>query len=657
MKKIITILLILLTTTIINSQTPYKFSYQAVVRDANNELITNKSISVKISILSDSVTGDVVYSEISYPKTNDNGLISLQIGASAFPEGDIESIDWSKGEYFIKTEIDPNGKSDYTIISTTQLISVPYALHASTADRIAGGGDGSPTDRIIDKDGNTRVEVEKNNDENIIRFTLDGEEKWTMTGNRLESSNQNNNILIGKQAGRTIYNGEGNIAIGDSSLFRIINGNFNIAFGLQSLNNNTSGGNNVSIGTKSLYLNNTGSNNTAIGHEAIFSNNYGSFNVANGFQALYNNNQGNGNCAIGSSSLYSNTKGGRNSAVGYQSLYSNTEGARNSAIGSGALYSNITGDDNTACGAESMNKNTAGAYNTATGRSAMQYNTTGNSNAVVGYNTLSSNSSGHYNSALGATAMIDNTTGNANTAVGYLALRSNVNGSNNVSIGTLSLKSNISGEFNTTIGYLSDNADSNFTNSMSLGHKSLSTASDMVRVGNENITSIGGAVNWTTISDGRFKVNVVENVKGLQFINQLRPVTYTMDLRKIEQFYTDNFGIVDSSKWDTKYDKENITYTGFIAQEVEQAAKANGFDFSGVDAPKNEKDFYGLRYAEFVVPLVKSVQELSKQLEEKTWLNEDYLLELESQKTKINDLQKQIDELRDLILVSNTRKE
>ncbi len=657
MKKIITLLLIVFSTTIINSQTPNKFSYQAVVRDANNELISNKSVSVKISILSDSVTGEVVYSEISYPKTNDNGLISLQIGAATFPEGDIESIDWSKGEYFIKTEIDPNGKSNYTIISTTQLISVPYALHASTADRIAGGGDGSPTDRIIDKDGNTRVEVEKNNDENIIRFTLDGEEKWRMNGNRLESSNSKNNILIGKQAGWTIDNEEGNIAIGDSSLFRINNGNFNIAIGLLSLYSNSYGKQNVSIGTKSLYLNNYGSNNTAIGHEAIFSNNYGSDNVANGFQALYNNSQGGGNCAIGSNSLYSNNKGGRNSAVGYQSLYSNTEGTRNSAIGSGALYSNITGDDNTACGAESMNKNTTGAYNTAVGRSSMQYNTTGNSNAVVGYNTLSSNTSGRHNTAIGATNMVDNTTGFANTAVGYLALRSNINGNYNSSIGTLALKSNISGEYNTALGYGADNADSNFTNSMSLGYNSLSTASDMVRVGNENITSIGGAVNWTAISDGRFKVNVEENVKGLQFINQLRPVTYNMDLHKIEQFYADNFGIIDSSKWDTKYDKENIRYSGFIAQEVEQAAKANGFDFSGVDAPKNEKDFYGLRYAEFVVPLVKSVQELSKQLNEKSDINEEYKLELEKQKVRINQLQSQIDELRYLIIESSRNKE
>jgi hypothetical protein len=62
--------------------------------------------------------------------------------------------------------------------------------------------------------------------------------------------------------------------------------------------------------------------------------------------------------------------------------------------------------------------------------------------------------------------------------------------------------------------------------------------------------------------------------------------------------------------------KEKIVYTGFIAQEVEAAAQSIGFDFSGVDAPKNENDYYGLRYAEFVVPLVKAVQEQQLQIDE-----------------------------------------
>ena len=82
----------------------------------------------------------------------------------------------------------------------------------------------------------------------------------------------------------------------------------------------------------------------------------------------------------------------------------------------------------------------------------------------------------------------------------------------------------------------------------------------------------------------------------------------------VEQFIENHYGEVDSSDWPSKYDKEQIRYTGFIAQEVEEAAKELGYDFSGVDAPKNDKDFYGLRYAEFVVPLVKGMQEQQEQI-------------------------------------------
>lgn len=651
MKKIIIVLsLLVFASILISSQTPNKFSYQAVVRDANSELVVNKAISVKISILTDSISNEAAFSEIHFPKTNDNGLFSIQVGNGFKIYSELESIDWSKGQYFIKSEIDLEGNENYTINGVSQLVSVPYALHASTADRIAGGGDSSPSDRIIDKDGNTRVEVEREIDENIIRFSIDGEEKWTMVGDRLESRNTNNNILIGKLAGGAIDNKEGNIAIGDSSLFRVNNGNYNVAIGLLSLHSNSDGEGNVAIGTKSLQSNNSGSFNTAIGHEAIFSNDYGSDNVANGYQALYNNIQGGGNCAIGSNSLFSNTKGSRNSALGYQTLYSNTTGTRNTAIGSGSLNSNTTGDDNTAIGAESMNNNMTGSRNTALGRSSLTYNTTGTSNTTVGYGSMISNISGQSNSALGAGTLSDNTIGFANTAIGISALSENISGNYNVAVGGRSLNSNKSGEYNTAIGNEADNADSTFSNSTNIGNKSISTASNMVRIGNENITSIGGAVNWTTISDGRFKVNIESNVKGLQFINQLKPVTYSIDLKRIEQFYFDQFGKVDSSNWDTKYDKKSIRYTGFIAQEVEEAAKANGFDFSGVDAPKNKNDFYGLRYAEFVVPLVKSVQELSKQLAEKDEINGEYALELEKQKKQIEFLQSQIDELKTLVL-------
>jgi len=95
----------------------------------------------------------------------------------------------------------------------------------------------------------------------------------------------------------------------------------------------------------------------------------------------------------------------------------------------------------------------------------------------------------------------------------------------------------------------------------------------------------------------------------LQFINLLKPVTYHFNLSKQENI----LGRKDSSNYDGKNDIEKIQFTGFLAQDVEAAAKKINYDFSGVEVPKNDNDLYSLRYSDFVVPLVKAVQELSKQ--------------------------------------------
>ena len=111
------------------------------------------------------------------------------------------------------------------------------------------------------------------------------------------------------------------------------------------------------------------------------------------------------------------------------------------------------------------------------------------------------------------------------------------------------------------------------------------------------------------MSDLRFKKNIATNVEGLDFILRLRPVSYNLDQHAAEDFFASNYPTYDNSDYPGKYRAEKMRRTGFIAQEVEAVAKELGFDFSGVDPPKNSKDIYGLRYATFVVPLVKAVQE------------------------------------------------
>ena len=132
MKKLFTVLSVLLLTTMNWAQSPQKMSYQAVIRDLSNNLIKEQPVGIKISILQGSVSGTVVYTETQSPTTNSNGLVSIEIGGGA----GFSTINWTNGPYFIKTETDPTGGTSYSITGVSQLLSVTYALHAKTAESI-----------------------------------------------------------------------------------------------------------------------------------------------------------------------------------------------------------------------------------------------------------------------------------------------------------------------------------------------------------------------------------------------------------------------------------------------------------------------------------------------------------------------------------------
>jgi hypothetical protein len=131
MKKLISFLAILLLTVCALAQPPQKMSYQAVIRNSSNALVSTSPIGMRISILQGSVTGTAVYVETQTPNTNANGMVSIEIGGGTPVAGTFAAINWSAGTYFIKTEIDPLGLTNYTITGTSQLLSVPYALYAN----------------------------------------------------------------------------------------------------------------------------------------------------------------------------------------------------------------------------------------------------------------------------------------------------------------------------------------------------------------------------------------------------------------------------------------------------------------------------------------------------------------------------------------------
>jgi len=116
-----------------SSNAPEKISYQAVLRDAANTLVSNQAVGMQVSILQGSETGTAVYVETQTPTTNTNGLVSLAIGTGTAVSGNFAAINWSYGPFFIRTETDIAGGTNYTIVGTSQILSVPYAQYAKTA--------------------------------------------------------------------------------------------------------------------------------------------------------------------------------------------------------------------------------------------------------------------------------------------------------------------------------------------------------------------------------------------------------------------------------------------------------------------------------------------------------------------------------------------
>ncbi|HNS17077.1 MAG TPA: tail fiber domain-containing protein [Bacteroidales bacterium] len=383
--------------------------------------------------------------------------------------------------------------------------------------------------------------------------------------------------------------------------------------------------NNTFLGTKA-GANSTGSFNVAVGAGSLYNDTDRSHLVAVGDSALYNNSVGASqswqaicNTAVGSRALRFNTTGHQNTATGFQALYSNTSGDCNTTIGYKALYTNTTGNTNTAGGMEALYSNTTGNSNTAYGYVALGLNTSGHANTAIGSRALEYNETGNFNTATGHESLWSNETGENNTAIGYGALRENYTGYSNTACGDNALISNYYGYTLTALGASTDVGSSSLSNAMVLGYGAIVNTSNKIRVGNAAVTVIEGQVDWSWPSDARFKQNITESVQGLAFILQLRPVVYNFDTRKFTEFLMKD---MPDSLRNERLNEQDFTsskairHSGFVAQEVVQAAAACGYDFDGVHVPADDNDNYSIAYSQFVVPLVKAIQEQQAMIEQ-----------------------------------------
>jgi hypothetical protein len=433
----------------------------------------------------------------------------------------------------------------------------------------------------------------------------------TMTGtlslnpgniNLTSSSASSGNIL--KNGSLFLHNfGTDNTFVGLAAGNVTMTGSYNTANGIQALTTNTTGGANTATGAFALVFNTAGHDNTASGSQALYSNTTGFFNTASGSQALYSNTTGNYNTASGSQALYSNTTGTWNTASGSSALFTNITGFCNTASGVDALYNNTTGDFNTASGLSALYSNTTGSGNTANGWGALNSNTTANNNTASGVNALYSNTTGSSNTASGINALYGNTTGSDNTALGMNALLGPL-GLQNTAVGshagartgsgagytggTITFTSVIN-NYNTFVGYNTGTTKSSVFNCTAVGIDAYCDGDNQVRLGNTFVSSIGGKVGWSALSDLRAKKDVRDLSLGLDFVMSLRPVEYRL---------REGRGTVDM---------------GFVAQDVE-ALLGNGY--SVLDIGGDEGRTLSLRYTDLIAPLVKAMQEQQREIAE-----------------------------------------
>jgi hypothetical protein len=238
---------------------------------------------------------------------------------------------------------------------------------------------------------------------------------------------------------------------------------------------------------------------------------------------------------------------------------------------------------NTGVGSESLNALTTGRENSAVGTQSIARNTSGSGNSAIGYFSLHNNLTGNYNTALGWSALFGSSSGSFNCAVGHQAGLLITTGSNNVVIGNSA---------NVPDG----------------------TASNQVRIGNESITYAGVQVAWTITSDRRWKANITESNLGLGFISKLKPVSYTR---------------INDENARTEY--------GFIAQEVEEVLNQEGIENTGMLTIDNAGK-YELRYNDLLAPMVKAIQELRTENENKS----DEITKLQAEIEQINKLKEEV---------------
>jgi len=300
--------------------------------------------------------------------------------------------------------------------------------------------------------------------------------------------------------------------------------------------------------------------------------------------------------------------------VGYQAAYTNQTGVGITAFGANALYATTASDncgigtDNPGNYAAALESNSTGRFNTAVATGALGSNTTGQYNSALGHSALASNTTADRNTAVGYNSLFDTTTGTKNTALGYEAGDDVTTGQQNVLLGHQSAYNLSSGNFNVCVGSLARVTGANNEFVIALGYN-IEGASNYTTIGKSgsDIRALHGSTTWSTVSDERYKKDIVSSTAGLSFINDLQPRTFKYK----------NLGEIPNTfnayqEGSTEVFKNANTNHGFIAQEVKAVIDAHSEIKDGFTL-WDERDDGSQEVAESaLIPiLTKAIQELS----------------------------------------------
>ncbi len=589
MKKNTGLSLVLLITMISTyAQLPQAFKYQAVIRK-NNVTISNQLVRVKMSILLNSSSGLPVFSQVDTLTTNSFGLANLLIGSGGVDSGSLQTIDWSTGVYFLKTELDETGGTNFHFLGTSQILSVPYAMYSARTNTHAkfevNGTNLLPTDTALfevkDKSGRPVFSVYEDGVTVYISEGAKGARSGFSVGGRTpggkgygvdeimrvtadsirfyitDTSKTKSVVRAFSVEGNSTHPGSGSSVLWlTSDSTRIYTRDTLAGFGVGNIDKSHA---------VSSYLKINGYN-TVIGSMAGKSLKRGTWNTMMGYQAGKNSTNAFQNVFLGYNAGMSNTVGDNNIFIGSNSGINNIDGINNTYLGDSAGYSNQSGSYNVFIGLRS-------------GRNAL-----GNANVFVGNRTGYNKQLGNGNTFIGIAAGYNDlpTSDSENVYIGRLA-GYNMLGSNQLVISnsiTDTASSLIYGDF----------SKNKLRINKQLGVNMEPTVNALEVNGNAYKTSAGG---WLVASDSRIKTHIEEIENAQETILRLHPVKFHYS----QEWITKNPGLEDQ------------LYYNFLAQEFStvfpESVKSSGQFLNGNSKQLLQMDSYNAQ-----IVTVKAVQEL-----------------------------------------------